>query len=49
MAIENNNQTELDENIEVEEEMVQPEGLPPEVIVEGEEQIERSSRRRFQC
>ena len=42
MAIENNNQTELDENIEVEEEMVQPEGLPPEVIVEGEEQIEEA-------
>jgi hypothetical protein len=42
MAIENNNQTELDENIEVEEEMVQPEGLPPEVIVEGEEEIEEA-------
>ena len=42
MAIENNNQTELDENIEVEEEMVQPEGLPPEVIVEGEVQIEEA-------
>ena len=39
MAIEKNNEI-ITEEDKVEEVQEQPEGLPPEVIVEGEEEIE---------
>ena len=40
MAVENNNET-LTEEDKIEETVVeQPDGLPPEVIVEGEEEVE---------
>ena len=40
MAIEKNNETIVTEEDKVEEIQEQPEGLPPEVIIEGQEEIE---------
>ena len=42
MAVEKNNEVQISEEEKVEEIQEQPEGLPPEVVVEGEEQIVRS-------
>ena len=42
MAVEKNNEVQISEEEKVEEIQEQPEGLPPEVVVEGEEQIEEA-------
>ena len=47
MAIEKNNEI-ITEEDKVEEVQEQPEGLPPEVIVEGEEEIEERHRHRYE-
>ena len=46
MAIEKNNEI-IEEDAQVEETVEQPEGLPPEVIVEGEETVEEAPQDNF--
>ena len=46
MAIEKNNEI-IEEDAQVEETVEQPEGLPPEVIVEGEEEVTEASGEDF--
>tara|TARA_Y100000004_G_scaffold174609_1_gene213467 strand:+ start:2399 stop:4729 length:2331 start_codon:yes stop_codon:yes gene_type:complete len=47
MAVEKNNEVQISEEEKVEEIQEQPEGLPPEVVVEGEEQIEEAPEDNF--